>query len=144
MNYENFIHVVPNFRKISLPHTSQTTRTCTRARAHAHTHINSTVPVCDGIYLVFHISFPVGLLSSCQQLLYISTQTITIVLLQQHDVLCGSVCGIYCCFIVCYIFTPLCICTPLMCLSPCSPDPSPHKTVESQTVKWPTLNARHC
>jgi len=36
------------------------------------------------------------------------------------------------------IFTPLHFCTPLMYLSPCPTDPSPHTPVQSRTVQRPT------
>jgi len=73
-NYEKFTQIVTNFREISLSYILQSTR----ARAHTHTHkhtnkythtythISNTVPVCEGIYLMFISSFPVALCSSSQ------------------------------------------------------------------------------
>ena len=71
-------------------------------------------------------------------------KTITIVSLQQHNMLCGSMHGIYYFPIVCYIFyTPIFLYT-LMYLGPCSPDPSPHTPAESRPVQWPTATTQHC
>jgi len=55
--YETFIPVFPNFRKISVCHMSQPARTHTHRHTHTHTHICNTLPLCDGIYLEFHIQF---------------------------------------------------------------------------------------
>jgi len=54
-NYEKFIHIVLNFREISLPHIPQHTRTY--KNTHTDTNISNTVPVYEGIYLVFHNQF---------------------------------------------------------------------------------------
>ena len=84
--YEKFITIVPNFRKISLSHILQPNRTYkhthiyithahthNRARTHTHTHTHThtnnrkTVPVCEGINLVYHTKssdWPMKLLSA--------------------------------------------------------------------------------
>ena len=63
-NYETFIHIVLNFREIGLSDIPQPTHTyahlhphTTPTHTHKHTHTSNTVPVCEGIYLVFHIQF---------------------------------------------------------------------------------------
>ena len=125
--------MVPNF----LTYSNLPARAHTRTQKHNHTHTCATLYCLRGN--IFAVSYQFLLLpyeapvsSSCK----FPHKAITVVLLQQHDMLCGSVCGIYCGSILCYIFTPLHYCIPLMYLSPCSPDPSPHTPVESRSVQW--------
>ena len=126
-----------------------TSHTLTYPHVHAHTHTHKHTHQQHGTFLrgnIFSVSYPDFLfayeapVSSSRKFPH---KPITVASLQQHDMLCGSKCDIYCSFIVWYIFTPLHFCTHLMCLSPCSPDQSPHTPVESRTVKWPTVTAQH-
>jgi len=97
--YENFIHIFPNFRKISVVHIPQPTcsykQTHTHTHTHTHTNNRNTIPVCEGIYLVFHVQFsclPTNLLSVARKFPH---KTIEVVSLQQHDMLYCSMYAIY-------------------------------------------------
>ena len=105
-NYETFTDIVPNFRKISLTHIPQSTRTYIHTYIHTHTY---TYPKHSN-YLrwnIFKIAYPVFLLvysnpvSSSRKFPH---KAIIIVSLQQHDMLYGSMYDIYYCFKVSYIF----------------------------------------
>ena len=121
--YEKFITIVPNFRKISLSHILQPNRTYkhthiyithahthNRARTHTHTHTHTHTykQPQNGTCLrrnKFSVSYQVFRLAY-EALVGISRKfshkAITIILLQQHDMLYDSMFDIY--YVLKYIF----------------------------------------
>jgi len=98
--------------------------------------MSKQVPVGDGIYLVFHIQFcryAMKLLSVA--VVNFHTNSYSCIVTATRHVMWFRVWRL--CFIVCYIFTPLYFCTPLLYLSPSLTDPSP---VQSRTVQRPTAH----
>jgi len=103
---------------------------------HTHTHQQHCTYLRRNIFCVSYPVFPLryeAVFSSCPNF---HTNSYSCIFTAKRHIVWFHVWHLF--FYNMLIFTPLHFCTPLLYLSPCPTDPSPHPPVQSRTVQRPT------